>query len=145
MVEPKKPMSLPLWKTGTITVMSKKCPAESQGSLVISTSPGSSVCGRKRLDEMLAGGGERIDVAGRAGDGLRHHAAAPVEQRVGEVAGLAHDRAEGDALHRLRLLADDADQVAPDDLELDAVHARSLLGGHDAAGRVAPSRASRAE
>ena len=44
MVEPKKPISLPLWNTGSITVMSKKCPADSHGSLVISTSPSRSVC-----------------------------------------------------------------------------------------------------
>src|SRR5580704_1189885 len=44
MVDPKKPTSLPLWKAGTMTVMSKKWPAESHGSLVISTSPGSRVC-----------------------------------------------------------------------------------------------------
>ena len=73
-------------------------------------------------NEMRAGNRQRIDVAGRAGVGLRHHAAAPVEQRAGEVAGLAHHRAEGDALQRLGALGDDADQVGPQDFELDAVH-----------------------
>ena len=62
-------------------------------------------------------------MAGRAGIGLRHHAPAPVEQRHREIAGLAHDRAEGDALQRLGALVDDADQVGPEDFELDAVHA----------------------
>jgi hypothetical protein len=35
-------------------------------------------------NEMRAGNRQRIDVAGRAGVGLRHHAAAPVEQRAGQ-------------------------------------------------------------
>ena len=71
---------------------------------------------------MLAGGGQRIDMSGRAGDGLSHHAALGVEDRGGEIAGLAHDRAEGDALQRACLLAHRADQIAPEDLQLDAVH-----------------------
>ena len=72
--------------------------------------------------QMGAGDRQRIDVAGCAGIGLRHHAPAPVEQRAGEVAGLAHHRAERDALQRLGPLADDADQVRPEDFELDRVH-----------------------
>ena len=108
-------------KIGVSTVMSKKCPADSQGSLVMTTSPGSSLFGED-AHEMRAGDGQRIDVAGRAGVGLRHHAAAPVEQRAGQIAGLAHDRAEGDALQRLGALGDDADQVGPEDFEFDAVH-----------------------
>ena len=61
-------------------------------------------------------------MAGRAGIGLHNHAPALVEQRAGEVAGLAHDRTEGDALQRLGPLGDDADQVRPEDFELDAIH-----------------------
>ena len=77
--------------------------------------------------QVRAGERQRIDVAGRAGIGLRHHAPAPIEQRAGEIAGLAHDRAEGDALQRLGPLVDDADQVGPEDFELDAVHAALML------------------
>src|SRR6185437_10251637 len=64
------------------------------------------------------------------------------EHRGGEIAGLAHDRAEGDAFQRLGLLADRADQVAPEDLQLDAVHGL-FPRRHDAAGFVdarAPAR-----
>ena len=59
-----------------------------------------------------------------------------IEQRVGEIAGLAHNRAECDALQRLGLLADDADQVAPEDFKLDAIHHAHPLTRHDAAGVV---------
>ena len=90
---------------------------------------------RERREEMVHRRGQRVDVAGRPGHRLRHHASAPIEQGVGEIAGLANDRRKGDPLQCLRLLADDADQIAPDDLKFDAVH-RSPLGGHDAAGRV---------
>ena len=104
--------------------MSKKWPADIHGSLVMRMSPGLSLPSN-RLVQGLAGGGQRVDVAGRAGDGLGDHAAARVEQAAGQVAGLAHDRAEGDPLQRLGLLADDADQVRPEDFELDAVHAHA--------------------
>src|SRR3954468_11108077 len=71
---------------------------------------------------MHAGSRKRVDVAGRSGDRLRHHAAAAIEQRIGQVSGFAHDRREGDALQRLGLLAHNADEIAPNDLELDAIH-----------------------
>ena len=127
--------------------MSKKWPADIQGSLVITMSPGTELACGTGSARRLAGGGQRIDVAGRAGVGLGHHAAARVEQAAGQVAGLAHDRAEGDALQRLGLLADDADQVRPEDLEFDAVHlSSSVVGGHDAADlrppRAVPVRAA---
>src|SRR6202012_342153 len=54
------------------------------------------------------------------------HAAAGVEEAAGEVAGFPHDRREGDALQRLGLFGNDADQVRPEDLELDAVHDQTL-------------------
>ena len=77
---------------------------------------------------------QRVDVAGRAGDGLGDHAAAPVEHRVGEIAGLAHDRAERGPLQRSRLLVDGGDQGLPQDLELDGVErarlCRRLGDGH---------------
>src|SRR3974390_2947722 len=79
--------------------------------------------GRKRLDEVLSGSRQRVDMTGCAGHCLRHHTAATIEQSVGEIAGLAYDRAKGDALKRLCLLTDDADEIAPEDFKLDAVHA----------------------
>jgi hypothetical protein len=62
---------------------------------------------------MRTGNRQRIDMAWRAGVSLRHHAAASVEQRARQIAGLAHHRAEGDALQSLGALGDDADQVGP--------------------------------
>ena len=97
-------------------------------------------------DQVGAGERQRVDVAGRAGIGLRHHAAAPVEQRHREIAGFAHDRAEGDALQRLGALVDDADQVGPEDFELDAVHDDQSFGnpsGDDAADLVDRRRPAR--
>ena len=46
---------------------------------------------------------------------------AAVEHGVGEVAGLAHDRAERRPLQRPGLLVDRGDQALPQDLELDRV------------------------
>jgi hypothetical protein len=76
----------------------------------------------EHANKMGAGDRQRVDVTGRAGVRLRHHAAAPVEQRAGEIAGLANHRAESDALQRLGAFGDDADQVGPQDFEFDAVH-----------------------
>ena len=72
--------------------------------------------------EMRARNRQRIDVTGRAGVGLRHHAAAPVEQRARQIARFAHHRTESNALQSLGALGDDADQVGPEDFEFDAVH-----------------------
>ena len=58
-------------------------------------------------------------MARRAGDGLRQHAALPVEDAGREVARLAHDRGEGRAQQRLRLLLDHGDQPVPHDLQFD--------------------------
>ena len=41
----------------------------------------------------------RVDVTGRAGDRLRHHAPAQVEDAGGEIAGLAHRGGERGADH----------------------------------------------
>ncbi len=68
---------------------------------------------RELVDKMRAGGRQRVDVAGRASNRLRDHAPLAVQERTGEVARLAHDGAEGDALQRAGLLARRADQVAP--------------------------------
>ena len=82
------------------------------------------VAGGERLhrvlgDHVLHREGHRVDVSGRAGDRLRHHEAAPVEDARGEVARLAHDRRERRPHERGGLLVDDADQALPADVERD--------------------------
>ena len=47
-MEPAKPTSLPLWKIGLTAVKSGKCPVASQGSLVMTQSPGCQVSAGKR-------------------------------------------------------------------------------------------------
>src|SRR5262249_31405048 len=76
----------------------------------------------EHLDELAAGMGDAVDVTGRPGRRLHHQPALGVDQRSREVAGFAHDGAECDALQRLGLLAHRADQVAPEDFELDGIH-----------------------
>ena len=82
-------------------------------------------------DEVLDRLRHRVDVAGRAGDGLRQHAALAVEDAGREVARLAHDRREGRAQQRLRLLLHHGDQPVPHDLQVDVAdgpaHAVVLL------------------
>ena len=78
--------------------------------------------GREFLNEMRAGGGQRVDMAGRAGHGLGDHPAFAVQQGAGEIACFAHHGAESDALQGAGLFAGRADQVAPEDFELDTVH-----------------------
>ena len=58
-------------------------------------------------------------MAGRAGDRLRHHAAAQIEDAGGQIAGLAHRGGERGADHGLRLLLHDGDQAVPHDLAMD--------------------------
>jgi hypothetical protein len=88
---------------------------------------------------MAASGRQRVDVPRCAGVGLRHHAAARVEQGRGQVARLAHDGREGDALQGLGLFADDADQVGPEDFKFDTVE----FLAHDAFSRVATTQPKR--
>ena len=61
----------------------------------------------------------RVDVARRAGDRLRHHAAVQIEDAGGQIAGLAHRGGEGGADHGLRLLLHHGDQAVPHDLAMD--------------------------
>ena len=81
--------------------------------------------GREFREEMADALHHRVDVAGRAGDGLRQHAAVQVEDAGGEIARLAHRGAEGGADHRLRLLLDHGDQPVPHDLPLDGGELRA--------------------
>src|SRR3954452_22508377 len=73
------------------------------------------------------GAGERVDVPGGTGDGLGDHASPLVEDGVGEIAGFAHDRGEGGALQRPRLLVDRGDEALPQHLELDRIECHQLL------------------
>ena len=74
---------------------------------------------RVLLEEVPDRQGHRIDVARRAGDRLRDHAAGRIEHAGREVARLAHRRREGGADQRLRLLLDHRDQAVPHDLHVD--------------------------
>ena len=58
----------------------------------------------------------RVDVARRSRDGLRQHRAVGREDACREVARFAHDGREGGAHERLRLLLDDGEEAAPDQL-----------------------------
>ena len=60
-------------------------------------SPSLHRAGGKPLQEILHRFRERIDMTGRAGDGLRNHASLGVEQPGRKVAGLAHGGGEGGA------------------------------------------------
>ena len=81
---------------------------------------------REVTQEMLHRLGHGIHMAGRAGDGLGQHAALEIEDAGREVARLAHDRAEGGAHQRLRLLLDHGDQAVPHDLQVDQPDAVGL-------------------
>jgi hypothetical protein len=76
---------------------------------------------REMGDEVLHRFRHRVHVAGRAGHRLGEHAPVEIEDAGGEVARLAHDRREGRAHQRLRLLLDDRDQAVPHDLQPDLV------------------------
>ena len=97
------------------------------------------------LVEDIAGrDGEGVDVPRRAGDRLGDHAAFPVEERVGEIAGLAHDGTERRSLQRLRLLVHRVDEARPENLQLDRVHQTiSLVATIDPSSVTAASQRGR--
>ena len=76
-----------------------------------------------------------IDVSGRAGNGLRHHATLAIEDAGRKIARFAHRGRECGADHDLRLLFHDGDQAVPHDLALNLRHGVGLVG-HYAASRV---------
>ena len=88
---------------------------------------------------MLHGPRHGVDVARRAGDRLRDHAAAEVVDPGREVAGLAHHRAERGPDDGLGLLLDHRDEAVPHHLAVDGVE-RRRVGLHGAASR--PDRSS---
>src|SRR5215472_17668673 len=82
------------------------------------------------IEEMNDSIGHRIDMAWRAGYRLRQHAAVTVEHAGGEVAGLAHRRAERRADHHLRLFLYHRDQAVPHDLRVDLAERGVRTGDH---------------
>ena len=75
--------------------------------------------GGKFAQEMADAFRHGVDVTGRAGDRLRHHASVQVEDAGGKVAGLAHRGGERGADHGLRLFLHHRDQAVPHDLAVD--------------------------
>src|SRR5262249_39141793 len=86
--------------------------------------------GGKHIEKMADRSGHRIDVTGRAGDGLGEHPAFEIKHTGRDVAGLSRGSAEGGAHESLRLLFHDGEQAVPHDLQLDlrkiAAHHTSL-------------------
>ena len=76
---------------------------------------------REVVEKMLHRFGHRVDMAGRAGHRLGVHPPVEPEDAGGEVATLAHDRAERRVHQSLRLFFDDRDQAVPHDLQSDGV------------------------
>ena len=74
---------------------------------------------RYHFEEVLDRFRHGVDVAWRAGNGLRQHIAVDVEDTGGNVAALAHDGAEGSVHQCLRLFVDDRHEAVPHDLEFD--------------------------
>ena len=76
---------------------------------------------REVVEKMLNRFGHRVDMAGRAGHRLGVHPPVEAEDAGGEIATLAHDRAERRVHKSLRLFFDDRDQTVPHDLQSDGV------------------------
>src|SRR6516165_1152872 len=70
-------------------------------------------------DEVRDGRRHGVDMAGRAGDGLRQHPPLAIEDAGRQVARLAHDGGKCRAQQCLRLLLDHGDEPVPHDLQLD--------------------------
>ena len=84
--------------------------------------------GGKFLQEVTDDFGHGVDVAGRAGHCLRHHAAVQVEDAGRQVARFPHRGGEGGADHDLRLLLDHRDQAVPHDLPMDLREGVGFMG-----------------
>ena len=76
---------------------------------------------------MRHGRGHGVHMAGRAGHGLRNHAAFGVVDASRKVARLACDRSESGAQQRLRLFFDNGDQPVPHDLGADGFECLLLI------------------
>ena len=86
------------------------------GDVVIAVAHG---VGWEFVQEVADALGHGVDVTGRAGDRLRHHATVQIEDAGGQVAGLAHRGGERGADHGLGLLFHHGDQPVPHDLAVD--------------------------
>ncbi|CUI98001.1 Uncharacterised protein [Achromobacter ruhlandii] len=85
---------------------------------------------REHLEKVLDRFGHGVDVAGRAGDGLRDHAAVGQEHARRQVAGFARGGAEGRADQHLGLFLHHRQQPVPGQLKADALLGRVLRGAH---------------
>ena len=90
---------------------------------------------REGLDEMAHRFRHGIHMARRAGHGLGQHIALEIEDSRREVAGLAHDGAEGRAQQSLGLLLDHGEQPVPHDLAPDGGKAAGCVGHGDVSAR----------
>jgi hypothetical protein len=73
--------------------------------------------GRELVEEVAHRARHRVDMPGRAGDGLRQHGAVEIEHAGREVAGFACRGREAGADQGQRLLLDDRDQAVPHQLQ----------------------------
>ena len=83
--------------------------------------------GRVHVEDRRCSPRERVDVPGGARDGLGDHPAASVEDGVGQVARLTHDRRECGPLQSAGLLVDGGDQALPQHFEFDRIEAHYML------------------
>ena len=142
---PTRPTSRPSRNTGVSTAMSNRWPAQSHGSLVTSTSPGSSVSGGILRQQRLHGA-RQAEIEHRHGARRVHQRLAlGVEHLAGEILRLRDDQRERRAAHRQPHLVDHGDEPAPHDLERDRIglDARHRLGERRARRRPAPAAAPR--
>ena len=93
---------------------------------------------RELVEEVAHRARHRVDVAGRAGDGLRQHGAVEVEHAGRQVAGLARRGREAGADQRQRLLLDDRDQAVPHQLQADRREGIVDAHGETFSSRMAP-------
>ena len=92
------------------------------------------VAGAERLrriggQQVAHAGRHRVDVPRRAGQRLRHHLPARVEDAAGEVLRLAHHRAEGGPHQRRLLLVGDGEEPVPEHFQRHRIEASSSVLG----------------
>ena len=122
-IDPAKPTSAPAWKIGVTAVMSGRWPVASQGSLVMTQSPGRQVSAGNFARKCLVVFGRMQEKLAMPPVFSDDAVAVAVHQHAGEVVGLADDGGEGGAQQGGRGLVGDGDQPAPEDLQRDRVEA----------------------
>ena len=133
---PTRPTRRPSRNTGVSTAMSNRWPAQSHGSLVTSTSPGTSVSGGYFCQQRLHGA-RQAEIEHRHGARRMHQRLAlGVEQLAGEILRFRDDQRERRADHGEPHLVHHGDEPAPHDLERDRI-------GLDARHRLGERRARR--